>query len=100
MVILGTLNIFLLFLIGYLYFNYKTGTIAALIYSVSPLIVVASRLPQAENAFIPLFLVSTILIKVFQNRKKYGVWKFYDVSGRLIRQEEYKSDKLIRKVEY
>lgn len=71
LVILGTLNIFLLFLIGYLYFNYKTGIVAALIYSVSPLIVVANRLPQAENAFIPLFLLSTILIKIFQNRKKY-----------------------------
>lgn len=71
MIILGTFNIFLLFLIGYLYFNYKTGVIASLIYSVSPLIVVTNRLPQAENAFIPIFLLSIILIKLFQNRKKY-----------------------------
>ncbi|HBP51435.1 MAG: hypothetical protein US68_C0008G0077 [Candidatus Shapirobacteria bacterium GW2011_GWE1_38_10] len=71
MVYLGALNILLLFLIGYLYFNYKTGIIAALIYSVSPLIVVANRLPQAENAFIPLFLISTIFIKLFQNKSNY-----------------------------
>lgn len=71
MLYLGTLNILLLFLIGCLYFNFKTGMLAATIYAVSPLIVVANRLPQAENVIVPLFLLSTILVKLFQDRKNY-----------------------------
>jgi len=71
MLYLGALNILLLFFIGYLYFNYKTGLIASIIYSVSPLIVVANRLPQSENGFVPLFLLSVIFIKLFQNKNNY-----------------------------
>jgi hypothetical protein len=71
MVALGTLNILLIYIIGYLYFNFKTGFLSSLIYAVSPLIVVANRLPQAENGFVPLFLISIILIKLFINKKNY-----------------------------
>lgn len=71
LVLIGTLNILLIFIIGYLYFNFRTGFLSSLIYAVSPLIVVANRLPQAENGFVPLFLFSTILIKLFINRKNY-----------------------------
>jgi len=71
LVLIGTLNILLIFIIGYLYFNFKTGFLSSLIYAVSPLIVVANRLPQAENGFVPLFLISTILIKLFINKKNY-----------------------------
>jgi hypothetical protein len=69
LVILGSLNVVLLILLGWLYFDYRTGLLAGLIYAVSPFIVISSRLPQAENGYLPLFLLSLVLLKIFQIKK-------------------------------
>lgn len=70
-VLVGTLSIFLLFVLVNLYFNYPTAILSALIYATSPLIVVSSRMSQSENVFLPLFLLSAIFIRLFQTKQKY-----------------------------
>ena len=72
MIYVGVINIFLLFLLAYSYYNYPIAIIASSIYAVSPLIVVSSRMPQSENAFLSLFLISTIFIRLFQTKQKYS----------------------------
>lgn len=66
LLILGSVSVVLLALLGWFYFDYRTGFLAGLIYAVSPLMVVGSRLPQAENAYLPLLFLSLIFLRIYQ----------------------------------
>ena len=64
-VILGVISVGLLFIYGWLCYSFSVGLISSLIYATVPLMVVSSRMIQAENGLIPLFLLSLILYKLF-----------------------------------
>ncbi len=75
LVTLGTISVALVFVLGWLMFGFKAGFISGAIYAVSPLIVYASKMGQAENFLIPIFLVSMIFLQlglIYKNN-----WFFY-----------------------
>lgn len=65
-VLLSTLSIGLVFLLGTLWFGPSTGLLAALLYASSPLVVIGSRMVQAENGLVPVWLVSLCLLSMAQ----------------------------------
>ncbi|MDD4026853.1 MAG: glycosyltransferase family 39 protein [Candidatus Shapirobacteria bacterium] len=71
MVYLGTFSVLLVFLICFLNFNYFTGLIAAIVYGTTPFIVITSRMAQAENGVIPMFLLSLLFYSLFKKNKHY-----------------------------
>lgn len=75
MVYLSVVSLLLVFIYALLIFNLTTAFLAALIYTFSPYIVVSSRLVQAENALIPLFLSSLIFLNLyFRSKKPLFLW--------------------------
>lgn len=67
--ILGTLSIFMLFLLVSEVYGQKMGLIAAMLYAVIPSIAVGSRLVQNENFFIPVWLFVLYLISRYLKNK-------------------------------
>lgn len=49
-----------IFILGWKLYGTSTGLLAALLYSVVPTTVISSRLALAENAYIPIFVISLI----------------------------------------
>lgn len=82
MVIIGTLNIGLLFLLAYLIFGLKTAFVSSLIFSTEPLVVISSRMVQAENLLITFFLGALISLYLYF-KKDQGVffWLAISLSG-------------------
>lgn len=76
MIIIGSLAIILVFLVTLrLYGSLLTALIAALIYSTSPIIVVSSRMVQAENAIvIPLMLSLWSILSYRKTGKELWLW--------------------------
>ncbi len=68
--VLSVLTIGLIFWLGTLIAGARAGLLSSLFYSISPLMVINSRLVQAENGFLPLFLLSTIFIYYFEKKKQ------------------------------
>ncbi len=68
--ILGVLSIFILYVFAAEVYGYKIGLLSSLIYATVPTVVVGSRIVQNENFFIPLFLLSLLLIHKFLKTKK------------------------------
>lgn len=68
-VILGTLSILLVFFLTREIYDVKTGLVAALLYATIPTIVVGSRIVQNENFFIPVWLLSLLLVVKYIKKK-------------------------------
>lgn len=69
---IASINIILVFILATQLFGKKTGVISSILYSIIPTVVISSRMALAENAIIPLFLISLILTyQYFKTRKKY-----------------------------
>jgi len=82
MLFLGTFNILLVIILGVLIFGRRVALIAGLIYATNPLIVVSSRLVQAENFLLTLFLSSIISFYLYrQERKYFYFWFSVSLSG-------------------
>lgn len=70
MLVLGTITVALVFCLAALWFGPLTGGIAALLYATSPLVVIGSRMVQAENGLVLTWLVSLILLTVANDKHK------------------------------
>lgn len=75
MITLGTLSILLLFVFAKKIFGIKEAFAASIIYASSPLAIISSRMVQAENLLIPLFLASLIATYFFLEKNK--TWLLY-----------------------
>jgi len=67
-IILSTISSFLLFLISFRLFNYKTAIWTLLIYSTTTIFVIHGRVVLAENLITPLLLVSTLAFIKFYKK--------------------------------
>src|SRR3989304_5021675 len=67
-VVLGTVTVGLLFWLAALWFGPVTALIISLLYATSPLIVIGSRMVQAENGLVPVWLFSLILLTLTQKK--------------------------------
>ncbi|KKQ43490.1 MAG: hypothetical protein US60_C0001G0005 [Microgenomates group bacterium GW2011_GWC1_37_8] len=74
MLIIGVLNILLIFILANMLYGEKVALLSSAIYSFSPLIVISSRLALAENGYIPLFLLSLIIMQTYIKKKNIGFW--------------------------
>ena len=75
MLIIGILTTILIFIFATQLYGQTTGLISALLYSIIPTSIISSRLALAENGYIPLFLISLILLNYFFKTKK-GLFLF------------------------
>jgi 4-amino-4-deoxy-L-arabinose transferase-like glycosyltransferase len=76
MLLLGVLNIFLLYFAIKKWTNQKTAILASALYATIPTIVFTNRLVAAENLLVTWMLISWILLyKIIKERKyKLGIW--------------------------
>lgn len=82
MLFLGTFNLLLVIILGVLIFGPKVALIAGLIYATDSLIVVSSRLVQAENLLLTLFLLSIISFYLYHRQRQYFYfWLSISLSG-------------------
>lgn len=75
MIALGTISVLLLFIFVKKIFGTGEAIAASTIFATSPLAIVSSRMVQAENLLIPIFLAS--LISLIFYLKKQKVWLLY-----------------------
>lgn len=68
-IVIGTLSVLLAMIFCWINFGYLTGLIAGLIYATAPLVVLSSRMIQAENAIIPCILGCMISLSLFLKNK-------------------------------
>ena len=71
MVYMGVLSVGLLFFLTYLLYGSFAALVTSAVYAVSPLIVVGSRMVQAENGYIPCLLASLICLELFLKKGKF-----------------------------
>lgn len=76
MVILGTLNIVLIFILASIIQDKILGLVSAASYSLAPIVVISSRLALAENGYIPLFLTAVISAVLYIKNSKSIFWYF------------------------
>ena len=77
MLVLGAITIFLVFWLALEIFDLKTALVAAALYATSPVVVVSSRMVQAENGMIVFALMALILLKKWPKK----VWMAGLVAG-------------------
>lgn len=70
MVLLGTITLYLVMLLGYFVAGPAVALLAGAIYATSPLLVINSRMIQAENGYLPLLLCTLICLHLFEKYKK------------------------------
>ncbi|KKS94781.1 MAG: hypothetical protein UW68_C0002G0055 [Candidatus Collierbacteria bacterium GW2011_GWB1_44_6] len=70
-ILMSTLTIGLAAYLAYLLFGWETAIAAATIIATSPLMVINSRMVQAENGLTPLFLLSLILLWWYEKKGGY-----------------------------
>lgn len=70
MIIMGTFSIILAMIFAWLNFGYLTALVSGLIYACTPLVVLSSRMIQAENAIIPCMLAVMITMSLYLKKKK------------------------------
>lgn len=68
--ILGTISIFLVFLLSSKLYGRGVGLISALLYATVPTVVVGSRIVENENFFIPMWLLTLYLTVLYLKNKK------------------------------
>lgn len=71
---IGALSVILVFILSYLLFGYFAAVISSLIYAVSPLVVISSRLALAENGYIPIALSALIFSYLYITRRSKWLW--------------------------
>jgi hypothetical protein len=71
---IAILNTILIFVLATLLFDKYVGILSAFFYSVNPSIVISSRIAVAENALIPLFLLTLIFALLYIKKKKLFYW--------------------------
>lgn len=82
MIVLGMLSVGLLFLYLKKVFGLKEAIAASAIYSTSPLAIIGSRMVQAENLLIPLFLASLIATYFYlEKQKTWVLWLSAIIAG-------------------
>lgn len=82
MLFLGVFNILLIIFLGTLIFSRQVGLIAGLIYATDPLIVISSRMVQAENLLLTIFLLAIIFYYLYHHTQKYFYfWVAVSLSG-------------------
>lgn len=72
-IIISTISVALLMIFCWLNFNFISCIISGAIYATTPLVVLSSRMIQAENAIIPCFLTVMICLSLYIN-KKNDLW--------------------------
>ncbi len=72
-IIITTISVMLLMIYCWINFGFLTGIIGGLIYATTPLVVLSSRMIQAENAIIPCLLGCMICISLYF-KKKNDYW--------------------------
>ncbi len=70
MLVLGAVSVALVFSLASLWFCPSVGLMAGLLYATSPLIVVGSRMVQAENALVPIWLTSLVLLTLAEKKNR------------------------------
>lgn len=82
MIFLGAFSILLIIILGAYIFNRQIALIAGLIYATDPLIVVSSRMVQAENLLLIIFLLAIIFYCLYRHRQNYFYfWLAISLSG-------------------
>jgi len=71
---MSLLVILAVYLLAKKLFNEKVGVLAAFLYSITPVIVISSRVAIAENAYVLTFLVSLILALYWLEKNKILYW--------------------------
>lgn len=72
-IVIGTISVVLIMIFVWINFNFVTSILSGLVYATTPLIVLSSRMIQAENAIIPCLLAVMISLSLFFKTKK-DVW--------------------------
>lgn len=82
MIIFSVFSIFLLFFYLKKVFGIKEAIAASAIYASSPLAIISSRMVQAENLLIPIFLTSLISIYIYlEKQKTWLLWISAIIAG-------------------
>lgn len=68
-IIISTISVLLLIIYCWINFNFLTAILGGLIYATAPLVVLSSRMIQAENAIIPCLLMVMICLSLFFSKK-------------------------------
>lgn len=75
MLIIGTITVLAVFLLANQLFGFLPAIFASLVYATSPLIIVSSRMVQAENGMILFYILSLLFILYYcDNRKISYLW--------------------------
>jgi len=75
MILLGTFSILLVSALAFLVAGPWVSILSGIIYATSPILVINSRMIQAENGYLPLFLLTLICLLLFEKQKKeYWLW--------------------------
>ncbi len=75
MVLLGTVSVLLVSVLAYLIAGPWVSLLSGVIYATSPILVINSRMIQAENGYLPLFLLTLICLLLFEKREReYWLW--------------------------
>jgi 4-amino-4-deoxy-L-arabinose transferase-like glycosyltransferase len=75
-IIISTISVALLMIFCWLNFSFLTAIISGSIYATTPLIVLSSRMIQAENAIIPCLLLVMIFSSLYFRQKK-DIWLIF-----------------------
>ncbi|MCW1949647.1 MAG: glycosyltransferase family 39 protein [Candidatus Shapirobacteria bacterium] len=75
-IIISTISVALLMIFCWLNFRFLTAVISGSIYATTPLIVLSSRMIQAENAIIPCLLLVMIFSSLYFRQKK-DIWLIF-----------------------
>jgi len=69
-IVIGTISVALAMLFAYLNYGFISSVLVGLIYGTTPLVVISSRMIQAENAVIPCLLSCLICLSLYFKTKK------------------------------
>jgi 4-amino-4-deoxy-L-arabinose transferase-like glycosyltransferase len=69
-ILISSISVLLVIIYCWINFSFLTGIFAGLAYASAPLIVLSSRMIQAENAIIPCLLIVMICLSLFIKQKK------------------------------
>lgn len=74
-ILLSSLSIIIIGVIGKRLFSSLTGILAALLYSVTPTIIMTNRLALSENLLTPLALFTLLLLTFQPQTNRYKIWQ-------------------------
>jgi 4-amino-4-deoxy-L-arabinose transferase-like glycosyltransferase len=72
-ILISTISVLLVMIYCWLNYSFLTAIISGLAYATTPLVVLSSRMIQAENAIIPCMLTVMICLSLFIKRKR-DIW--------------------------